>query len=153
MRSHGFWRCLQYSNLTQHPLAIFQVYLAGIKTCLFSYETSAFPSVLFCLLDFEPLVFERLQQEIGAANQGTKKNNNNQDCLGGRPPTFFPCNKGKSCFFEAASAHLSRNLRLPGALTLMVTSKLSHRQVCSNENKLVHRTPTFLRPKHFYRSF
>lgn len=106
------------------------MYLTGIKTCLFLHETCALPSVLLCLLDFEPLVFEGLQQEKGGPSQCTHSNSNG-DGQGGVPPICFPCNKGKSCFFEADPARLSQDLRLPGTLKLMVASKLSERQVCT----------------------
>lgn len=110
------------------PPPYFQVHLAGIKTCLFSDETCALPSVWLCLLDFEPLIFDGLQRKQGGPSHYAHSNIN-EDGQGGPPPFVFPCNKGKSCFFEADPARLSQDLRLPGALTLMVVSKLSKRQV------------------------
>lgn len=103
---------------------------------MFSHKTCTRPSVLFCLLDFEPLVFEGLQsdKEGGPTSQDTSISNSNVgDGHAGPPPTLYPCNKGKSCFFEADPARLFRDFRLPGALALMVASKLSKRQACSNE--------------------
>lgn len=116
------------------PPLCFQVYLAGIKTCLFPCKTCALPSVLLCLLDFEPLVFEGLRKEEGGPSQETNSKNNG-DGQDDRPPTLLSCNKGKSCFFKADTERLFRALRLPGALTLMVVSKLSKRQVHMSERK------------------
>lgn len=44
-------------------------------------------------------------------------------------PTSFSFNKGKSCVFTADPTALSRALRRPGSLTLMVASKLTRKQV------------------------
>lgn len=124
----------------------FQVFLAGIKTCLFSGKTSPLPSVLLCLLDFEPLVFEGLQRGNGGLSEDASTDNNNGDGREGRHPVVFSCSKGKSCVFEADTARLSKALRIPDALMLMVASKLSKRQVCSKGKKGCEGPSAVLKP-------
>lgn len=62
-------------------------------------------------------------------SQSTKCDTNGDGQGNSQSPASFDFNKGKSCIFTADPASLSQALRLPGALTLMVASKLSERQV------------------------
>ncbi len=107
-----------------------QVYLASIQTCSLPNAKSAPPGAFLSLLDFEPLVFEGFQEV------GEKDGNYDRDGRAGRPPAFACSDRGKSCIFTAEPVPLSRALRLPGALTLMLASRLSTNQVGVEERSL-----------------
>lgn len=56
------------------------------------------------------------------------------------PASSFFSHKGKSCVFTADPMSLSQSLLLPGALTLMVVSKLSERQVSVERKHSLRKT-------------
>lgn len=159
------------------PVLCSQVYNAGLQTCLFSRTSSAPPTVIMYLLDFEPLVFElkrrhglELEEESTECEERKEEGGHNDvsrvapgnsvvcrnrdsssnkrdthtsqstNCgntgLGhdnSHSPASFFSHRGKSCIFAANPTSLSQALGLPGALTLMVASKLSDVQVSAEE--------------------